>query len=148
MPVILTLRKLSAAERENSEAAIRDVFNAGCAAWNRGDLDGYLASYWDSDQTIWISSGSLRRGREAIVAAYKARFSTPRQMGKIHVAGLEIDVLTTTDAVAFGRWMLVLDKETSEGFFTVRLKKLEGTWFFVSDHSSTAKTSRRSRSEP
>jgi uncharacterized protein (TIGR02246 family) len=64
------LRKLSTAEREKNEVAIREVFNAGCAAWNRGDLDGYLASYWNSDQTIWVSSGSLRRGKEAIVAAY------------------------------------------------------------------------------
>jgi uncharacterized protein (TIGR02246 family) len=142
------LRTLSAAETEKIEIAIRNVFNAGCAAWNRGDLDGYLASYWNSNQTIWVSSGALRRGKEAIVAAYQARFSSPQQMGKIHVTELDIDVLTATDAIAFGRWRLVLAKETSEGFFTVQLKKLEGTWFYVSDHSSTAKTTRSHRSEP
>jgi uncharacterized protein (TIGR02246 family) len=132
------LRKISATENKEIEDAIRQVFEAGCAAWNRGDLDGYLAGYWDSNKTIWISSGSLTRGRKAIVAAYKTRFSTPQQMGKLTLAELEIDVLTPTDAIAFGRWMLVVDNEDSKGFFTVQLRKLEGTWLFVSDHSSTS----------
>ena len=57
-------------------------------------------------------------------------------MGKLTVVELEIDVLTSTDATAFGRWRLDLDKETSRGFFTVQLKKINGTWFYVFDHSS------------
>jgi uncharacterized protein (TIGR02246 family) len=130
------LRKISATTSKKIEVAIRKVFEAGCTAWNRGDLDGYLASYWDSNKTIWVSSGSLTRGRKAIVAAHKTRFSRPQQMGKLTLAELEIDVLTTTDAVAFGRWMLVVDNETPKGFFTVQLRKIEGIWLFVSDHSS------------
>lgn len=130
------MTKLSATETKKTKIAIRKVFEAGCTAWNRGDLDGYLASYWDSDKIIWISSGSLTRGKKAIAAAYKARFSTPQQMGKLTFAELEIDVLTTVDAIAFGRWMLVIANEASKGFFTVQLRKIEGTWLFVSDHSS------------
>ena len=97
------MRKISAQEIKQNEAAIRKAFDAACTAWNRGDLDGYLASYWDSDKTIWISSGSLTRGRDAIVKAYKARFSTHQQMGKLSLAELEIDVLTIADAIAIGR---------------------------------------------
>ena len=128
------------AERNEVEAAVRDVFEAGCMAWNRGDLDGYLESYWDSDQTLWISNGSLTRGREAIIAAYKSRFSDPPQMGKLTLSELEVEVLTPTDAIAFGHWMLALDEESSQGFFTVQLRKIDGSWFYVSDHSSSAKT--------
>jgi len=141
------LKKISATEIEKTETTIREVFKAGCASWNRGDLDGYLASYWDSEQTVWVSGGSLTRGRKAIVAAYKARFSTPEKMGRITLSELEIDVLTATDAVAFGRWRLDLYGESSKGFFTVQLKKIEGLWFYVSDHSSTAGTLRNDRSE-
>ena len=132
------MSELSAKERKKIEVAIQDVFEAGCAAWNRGDLDGYLASYWDSDQTLWVSSGSRTRGSKAIEAAYKARFSTPGQMGKLSLAELEIEVLTTADAIAFGHWMLVREDKMAEGFFTVQLKKIQGTWLFVADHSSTS----------
>ena len=132
------MRKIAATEIKKTEIAIRHVFEAGCTAWNRGDLDGYLASYWDSDKTIWVSSGALTRGNKAIVASYKARFSTPSRMGKLTLLELEIDVLTTEDAIAFGRWMLVVDNDSSTGFFTVQLRKIESTWLFVTDHSSTS----------
>ena len=133
-----TLKKISTSESKKIEVAIRKVFEAASEAWNRGDLDGYLASYWDSDKIIWISGGSLTRGKKGIEAAYKARFSSAQQMGKLTVAELEIDVLTPTDATAFGRWILVIDNEASKGFFTVQLRKIEGAWLLVSDHSSSS----------
>jgi uncharacterized protein (TIGR02246 family) len=132
------MRNLSAAEIKETESAIRKVFEEGCAAWNRGDLDGYLASYWDSDQIVWVSGGSRARGKKDIVAAYKARFSTPRQMGSLTLTELEIDVLTPTDAIAFGRWNLVVGDNVSEGFFTVQLRQIEGTWRLIHDHSSAS----------
>jgi uncharacterized protein (TIGR02246 family) len=133
-----SLSKVVATEIKKTEIAIRSVFDVGCAAWNRGDLDGYLASYWDSDQTLWVSNGSLTRGNKAIAAAYRARFSTPSQMGTLTLLELDIDVLTTEAAIAFGRWMLVIDNKSSKGFFTVQLRKIEGAWLFVSDHASTS----------
>ena len=124
--------------RQDAESAIRAMFDAGCAAWNRGDLDNYLASYWDSDQTLWISGGKLTRGLQAITAAYKARFVTPQQMGQLTVTGLSIDVLTDVDAFAFGHWMLAIDDKTLIGVFTVQVRKIDGNWLFVSDHASTS----------
>ena len=53
------MRTLPTTERERTESAIRKVFEEGCAAWNRGDLDGYLASYWDSEP---ISCARLETG--------------------------------------------------------------------------------------
>lgn len=125
-------------ESTAAETAVRLVFEQGCAAWNRGDLDGYLASYWESDRTLWISGGALVRGKAAIAAAYKSRFATPQQMGRIAISDLEVDVLTSIDAIAFGRWTLVIDGSSSSGFFTVRLRKIGGDWLFLSDHSSAA----------
>ena len=132
------MRHRSALEIKKTEDAIREAFEAGCAAWNRGDLDGYLACYWDSDKTLWISGGSLVRGKEAIATSYKTRFPAPQQMGKLTIAELEIDVLTSTDAIVHGRWLLTMEQKSSTGFFTVQLKKIDGSWLFVSDHASTS----------
>ena len=127
----------NASSRKEAEVAIHATFDAGCAAWNRGELDGYLASYWNSDKTIWVSGGTLTRGSQAITAAYKARFPTPQQMGKLTVTNMTIEVLTDLDAIVFGHWMLTIDNKTQKGVFTVQLKKIEGEWLFVSDHSSS-----------
>ena len=132
------MNTLSASQREEIEAAVRRVFEDGCAAWNRGDLDGYLASYWDSDKTTWISGGRLTRGKDAIVAACKARFAADGRMGELTVADLEIDVLTNADAIALGRWILNQGGQLSTGYFTVQLKKIEGNWVYATDHASTS----------
>jgi hypothetical protein len=72
------------------------------------------------------------------LAAYKARFPTPQQMGKLTVTNITIEVLTDVDAIVFGHWMLAVDNKAQKGVFTVQLRKIEGDWLFVSDHSSTS----------
>jgi uncharacterized protein (TIGR02246 family) len=118
---------------------IRMLFESSCAAWNRGDLNSYLADYWHSDTVRWISEGAVRYGYEAIAASYKARFDTPDKMGRLEVANLEIQFLGENDALVFGAWIQTTLAARYNGVFTVHLKKIDGEWLIVSDHSSTSK---------
>ena len=119
-------------------AAIRGVIEAQRDAWNRGDIDGYLADYWHSDKVRWVSEGTVRYGFEAIASAYKTRFDSPDNMGKLEVANLEIQLLGESDALAFGTWIQTTHTARRHGVFTVHLKKIDGEWQIVSDHSSTS----------
>ena len=124
-------------ENPNSaEAAIRATFDFGCAAWNRGDVDAYLAGYWDSEQTRWISGGTVIEGRDAIVAAVKARYPSPEGMGTLDLTRLEIDVLTARDALVFGRLWHTLGDVTRALVFTVQLRREGEAWLMVTDHTS------------
>ena len=125
------------AGRQAIEATIRARFEAGSAAWNRGDIEGYLAGYWDSDRTRWASGGTVVRGKKAIAATFRSRFASPQQMGKIKVTDLEIEVLTGTDALAFGHLAHIVGDMVRRGVFTVHVRKIGGDWFVVSDHFST-----------
>ena len=126
------------AGRREIEATIRARFDAGRAAWNRGDIEGYLAGYWDSEGTRWASGATVVRGKKAIAAAFRSRFPSPQQMGKIEVTGLEVEVLTGTDALVFGHLTHTVGGLVRKGVFTVHLRKIGGDWFVVSDHFSTA----------
>lgn len=126
----------SPADRPAAEAAIQALFAAGCEAWNRGDLDGYLASYWQSDRTRWVSGGAVVRGFAAIAAGYRRRFAAPRPMGTLSISELEIEVLSDTDALVFGRWALQFADQAPHGVFTVHARSFAGEWLFVSDHAS------------
>ena len=117
---------------------IRAVFESGCASWNRGDIDGYLAAYWNSDKVRWVSEGTVRHGFEAIATAFKARFDSPDNIGRLEVANLEIQLLGENDALVFGGWILTTPAAGRHGVFTVHLKKIDGKWLIVSDHSSTS----------
>ena len=117
---------------------IRALFESGCAAWNRGDIDGYLADYWHSDELRWVSEGTVRYGFEAIAAGFKARFDSPDNMGRLEVANLDIQLLGESDALAFGAWTQTTRMARRHGVFTVHIKKIDGEWLIVSDHSSTS----------
>ena len=118
--------------------SIRALFESGCAAWNRGDIDGYLADYWHSDKVRWVSEGAVRYGFEAIATAFKNRFDTPDNMGRLEVANLEIQVLGESDALVFGAWTQTTSMARRHGVFTVHTKKIDDEWLVVSDHSSTS----------
>jgi uncharacterized protein (TIGR02246 family) len=117
---------------------IRALFESGCVAWNRGDIDGYLADYGHSDKVRWVSEGTVRYGFEAIAAGFKVRFDSPDNMGRLEVANLEIQLLGESDALVFGAWIQTTRTARHHGAFTVHLKKIDGEWLIVSDHSSTS----------
>ena len=117
---------------------IRALFESGCAAWNRGDGQGYLATYWHSDKVRWVSEGTVQYGFESIAAAFQARFGSPEHMGTLEVADLEIELLGENDALVFGAWRQKTPAARHHGVFTVHVKKINGEWLIVSDHSSTS----------
>jgi ketosteroid isomerase-like protein len=124
------------------EEHIREQFNEMTEAWNRGDLDAYLAGYWDSDETRWISGGMIIRSVEAIRARYKSLYDSSEKMGKLEVKDLEIDMLTDRDALVVGRWSHTAGQLAHVGVFTIHMKKLQGEWFMATDHASISESMR------
>jgi uncharacterized protein (TIGR02246 family) len=120
------------------EKHIRNRFAEGTEAWNRGDLEAYLAGYWESEKTRWITRGKIIRGVNAIRAMYKSLFDSPEKMGKFEVKELEVDILTDSDALVVGQWSHTAGQLVRQGVFTVYMKKLEGEWVVVIDHTSAA----------
>jgi ketosteroid isomerase-like protein len=120
------------------EQLIRDRFSQATEAWNRGDLNAYLASYWNSEETRWISGGRISRGVESIRARYKSLYDPPEKMGKLEVKDLEIDILTNGDALVVGKWSHTAGQLARHGVFTVHLKKVQEEWVIATDHASAS----------
>lgn len=116
--------------------AIRDAFESWGQAWNNGDLNGYLAGYWDSDQTRYVSNAEVIEGRSAIVEAYQARFTSPEMMGTLNLTRLEIELIGEDNALIFGMWQLQRGTGTATGVFTAHVRRFDGVWLMVSDHTS------------
>ncbi|HXH41663.1 MAG TPA: hypothetical protein VNN08_23770, partial [Thermoanaerobaculia bacterium] len=60
--IALLLFAATAAARVSAKdlAAIRAVLDAQAAAWNRGDIDGYMAGYANSDETMFVGTDVTR----------------------------------------------------------------------------------------
>ncbi len=70
--------------------AIRAVLDQQVTAWNRGDIDGFMQTYWPSDDLTFSGGGQTRRGWATVRDRYKARYPTPERMGKLAFSDLEI----------------------------------------------------------
>jgi len=53
---------LSAEERAVEVATITALLDAQDAAWNRGDIAGFMAGYWPSPDLRFASGGEVVRG--------------------------------------------------------------------------------------
>src|SRR5437879_12391855 len=58
----------------SSEDAIRAVLDAQVAAWNRGDLEGFMAGYWKSENLTFMSGGTVTHGWQATMDRYRKRY--------------------------------------------------------------------------
>ncbi len=123
---------------EASEADVRALLDRQVEAWNKGDLEGYMAGYWNSDQLTFYSGGTITHGWQATLDRYKQRYqSAGHAMGKLDFSDLEVKPLGPQTAMARGQWHLVMpDKKELRGLFTVILRKFPEGWRIIHDHSS------------
>ena len=126
-------------ERQNAEdaAAIRAVLDAQAAAWNRGDIEGYMDGYERSDQTLFVSGDTLTRGWQTVLDRYKKSYDTREKMGTLAFTELDIKPLSPFYAVAAGRWQLAGVKGEPHGRFTLIFRKTSAGWRIVHDHTSS-----------
>jgi beta-aspartyl-peptidase (threonine type) len=126
-----------AAPAEDVSAEVRKVLDAQVAAWNKGDLEKFMAGYWKSPKLSFFSGKDKTHGWEATLARYRKRYQEKdAEMGRLTFREIEVDVLAADAAVVRGRWQLVRKKDKPGGLFTVVFKKLLDGWRIVHDHTS------------
>jgi beta-aspartyl-peptidase (threonine type) len=117
--------------------AVRGVLDAQVAAWNRGDLEGFMEGYWHSLELSFFSGKEKKRGWQETLDRYRKRYQSGGQsLGKLSFKELEIQPLSPEAAWVRGRFELVTDKETLTGLFTLIFKKKPEGWRIVHDHTS------------
>jgi uncharacterized protein (TIGR02246 family) len=128
------------AARADDEADVRAVLDAQVAAWNRGDLEGFMAGYWRSPELVFCSGATVTRGWEATLERYRKRYkSEGREMGRLRFEALEVERLGADSAFARGEyWLRMSDGQQPHGRFTLILRRLDGAWRIVHDHTSSA----------
>jgi beta-aspartyl-peptidase (threonine type) len=137
--VCLLLLPLFALAEEPAEAkkAIQAVLDAQQAAWNKGDLEGFMAGYWKSEKLTFYSGKDVKQGWQATFDRYKARYQAPgSEMGKLTFSDESIDVVGAETAIVRGRWKLDRKADTLEGLYTLLMRKFPEGWRIVHDHTS------------
>jgi ketosteroid isomerase-like protein len=122
---------------DGNVAAVRAVIEAQAAAWNRGDVAGYMEGYAKEEATTFVSGDTLTRGWQTVHDRYRARYDTREKMGTLAFSELELRPLSEFYIMATGRWQLTRATDTPRGRFTLVFRRTNAGWRIVHDHTSS-----------
>src|SRR5437870_3820707 len=131
-------RRARALRKMETLRLIRAVLDAQAAAWNRGDIEGYMNGYDRSPKTEFVGGDSITRGWQEVLDRYKKRYDTREKMGTLTFSDLGITMLSKDAALVLGRWRLKRANDEPHGTFTLLFRKRKAGWRIVHDHSSSA----------
>jgi beta-aspartyl-peptidase (threonine type) len=134
------LPRLVRASTDDPRTAVRTVLDAQVEAWNRGDLEGFMLGYWRSPELVFCSGATVTKGWEATLERYRKRYQAEgREMGTLRFDAVEVLPFGPDAAAVRGAYRLQLkDGQEPHGLFTLLLRRVDGAWRIVHDHTSSA----------
>jgi uncharacterized protein (TIGR02246 family) len=131
------LTKLGSAQQLDVKQSVEKILNKQTSAWNQGDLERFMDTYWRSDQLTFSAGGSTTRGWQATLDRYKKKYSTPELMGRLRFDQLEITLLENHTALVLGSWHLAFANAAERhGNFSLVMTLVDQQWRIIHDHSS------------
>ena len=108
------------------------------AAWNRGDLNGFLATYRMSDDVTFFGGGAATKGWAEILERYQRSYGGPgARMGQLKFEDKQVEVLAYNSILVRGRWVVSDNGQSKGGLFTIVLRKGSDGWKIIHNHTSS-----------
>ena len=123
-----------------ARAAIEQVLKTQQDAWNRHDLQAFMAGYWNSPDLTFFAGGHVASGWQGALERYRKTYQGEgKEMGKLDFYDLRIEPLGEDSAFVRGAWHLTLsDGKTPHGLFTLIFHRFPDGWKIIHDHTSVA----------
>ena len=125
---------------EMARRAIVQVLTTQTAAWNRGDIPGFMQGYWQSDSLVFIGRKGPTYGWQPTLANYQKNYPDAAAMGQLDFSGLRVSLLAPGAAQVVGHWHLVRPAALGDlqGYFLLVLRQIGGKWRVVADHTNSS----------
>ena len=122
--------------QNKDEREITTMLAAQVVQWNKGNVDGYMKGYWESDSLLFIGSSGPRYGYQATLKRYKEAYPDLAHMGELTSVIKSMQRLSAEYYFIVGAWALKRTAGDVSGSYTLLLRKIKGHWVIVCDHSS------------
>ena len=122
--------------KEKDKSAILALFDKQVSAWNDGNLEKFMETYWKSDQLVFMGSRGPSYGWQATLDSYKRGYPDKKTMGHLNFKILNISKIDHNSVFVIGRFELSREADDVSGHFTLVIQKKNGEWKIISDHSS------------
>jgi len=105
-------------------------------AWNEGNINQFMHGYWENDSLVFVGKNGLTYGYNNTLSNYKKNYPDKTYMGQLKFTILSMQPMGKQYYRIIGKWELFRTVGNLSGHYTLLLKKINGTWKIVSDHSS------------
>jgi ketosteroid isomerase-like protein len=122
--------------QSKQEKEIRAILTLQQDAWNKADLPGFMAHYWQNDSLQFVSKKGIKKGWKAVYDGYQKNYAAKNEMGVLTFHILSVEACSKIDAIVVGSWKVQNTSGSSEGYFTLWFKKIKDKWVIVLDHTS------------
>ena len=122
--------------QSKDETAIKAVLNKQTESWNKGDIEGFMTTYWHSDSLMFIGKNGIKWGWQTTLENYKKSYPDTVAMGKLFFNILVIKKLSPQYFYVVGKWHLKRTIGDLSGHYDLVFRKIKGQWFIIADHSS------------
>ena len=134
---ILTLLVCTSVSAQSKvEQTIRSLLEEQRLAWNTGNLETFMGTYWQNDSLMFIGKSGITYGWQNTLNNYKKGYPDTAAMGKLKFDILEVKRLSVMYFFVVGKWHLTRSIGDVGGHFTLLFKKVKNKWVIVADHSS------------
>jgi hypothetical protein len=125
-------------QKTTDSEAIKTMMLQQSKDWNAGNIDAFMQGYWQSDSLMFIGSKGITYGWKATLDNYKKGYPDRATMGTLKFDFLKMTFFDRKKTCwLLGTWHLNRpEKGDVGGYFTLMLKKINGKWLIVSDHTS------------
>jgi ketosteroid isomerase-like protein len=122
--------------QSKDEQTIRQLLDKQSAAWNLGDIEGFMKGYWENDSLMFIGKNGIKYGWNNTLNNYKKGYPDTVSMGKLVFILIDLKKLSSEYFHVAGKWHLQRSIGNLEGYFTLLFRKIKGKWVIIADHSS------------
>lgn len=122
--------------QSREEKAIRQLLSTQTESWNKGDIDGFMQTYWKSDSLMFIGKSGVHFGWHETLNNYKKSYPDTIAMGKLSFNIITVKRLSPEYYYVVGKWMLKRTIGDLNGHYDLLLRKIRGKWYIIADHSS------------
>jgi hypothetical protein len=127
-----TQNKISIKEKEE----IGSLLDKQIEAWNNGNLEKFMETYWNSEELSFVGSRGPTYGWQATLDNYKKGYPDKASMGKLTFTVLKISKIDKKTVLVIGRFDLTREIGDLSGHYTLVIQKFKKDWLIISDHSS------------
>ena len=122
--------------QKHDEGEIRNLLVQQTETWNRGDINGFMQTYWQNDSLMFIGKDGITWGWKNTLERYKKGYPDKETMGQLSFEVIQTKKLSAEYFFVVGKWMLKRNAGDLSGYYNLLMKRIKGQWKIIADHSS------------